>query len=134
MDQQRLFAGVSAVLPRYAGEQICRSTTTMSLINDKIFTRDITRDEVIKIAKTSKLDLQGAALDEMLSSLNSIMPHIGKLNEVDTVGVTPFAHTYPTSSSGNGGVVPRRLGVDAMLRNAPKSRDGYYQVPRVIES
>lgn len=114
----------------------------MNQYGDKISTREITREEVIKIAKTSKLDLQGEALDKMLATLNSIMPHIGKLNKVDTVGVEPFAHNYATVSSCDNDIVLQednsevspRVGVDAMLKNAPKSRDGYYQVPRVIES
>lgn len=116
---------------------------------DKISTREITIEEVAKVAKTSKLDLRGDELESMRVSLNGIMEHIGKLNEVDTVGVPPFDHSYTTASScdsidgsvgagaakNNGsGENSQRLGVDAMLSNAPKSRDGYYQVPRVIES
>ncbi len=126
----------------------------MGIKGDSIFVRDITREEVVKVAKTSKLDLQGEALDEMLESLNGIMPHINKLNKVDTSNVEPFAHTYPTilsqpqtphtpQSHQSDKTVETvetvemqapRLGVDAMLRNAPKSQDGYYQVPKVVDS
>ncbi len=122
----------------------------MGIKGDSIFVRDITREEVMKVAKTSKLDLQGSALDEMLESLNGIMPHINKLNEVDTSNVEPFAHTYATILSQPQPQSPHtpqsqqsdktvemqtpRLGVDAMLSNAPKSQDGYYQVPKVVDS
>ncbi len=119
----------------------------MGIKGDSIFVRDITREEVMKVAKTSKLDLQGSALDEMLESLNGIMPHINKLNEVDTSNVEPFAHTYatilsqpqPQSQSPHNHQDDKttetpRLGVDAMLSNAPKSQDGYYQVPKVVDS
>ena len=70
----------------------------------------------------------------MAAELNAIMAWIEQLNEVDIDGVEPM------TSAVEGLSLPMREDVvtdggdsDRVLANAPKTEDGFYVVPKVVE-
>ncbi len=89
---------------------------------------------VRKVAKLARLALPEARVAPMAAELNGIMAWIEQLNEVDIDGVAPM------TSAVEGAALPMREDVvtdggDArrVLKNAPKSEDGFFVVPKVVE-
>ena len=50
----------------------------------------LSREEVLKIAKLSKLEFNEEELVDMEKSLNEIFDYIKQINEVDVTGVEPL--------------------------------------------
>ena len=89
---------------------------------------------VRKVAKLARMALAEERVAAMAAELNGIMAWIEQLNEVNIDGVEPM------TSAVEGLSLPMRDDVvtdgddpDRVLRNAPKSEDGFYVVPKVVE-
>jgi aspartyl-tRNA(Asn)/glutamyl-tRNA(Gln) amidotransferase subunit C len=89
---------------------------------------------VRKVAKLARLALPEERVAPMAKELNGIMAWIEQLNEVDVEGVEPM------TSAVEGLSLPMRDDVvtagddpEKVLKNAPKSEDGFFVVPKVVE-
>lgn len=89
---------------------------------------------VRKVAKLARIALPEERLAAMAAELNGIMAWIEQLNEVDVEGVEPM------TSAVEGLALPMREDVVTdggdpakVLKNAPKSEDGFFVVPKVVE-
>jgi aspartyl-tRNA(Asn)/glutamyl-tRNA(Gln) amidotransferase subunit C len=89
---------------------------------------------VRKVAKLARLALPEDRVAPMAAELNGIMAWIEQLNEVDIDGVEPM------TSAVEGAALPMREDVVTegndparVLANAPKSEDGFFVVPKVVE-
>ncbi|HRP03387.1 MAG TPA: Asp-tRNA(Asn)/Glu-tRNA(Gln) amidotransferase subunit GatC [Opitutaceae bacterium] len=67
------------------------------------------------------------------SQLGDVLAYIEKLREVDVSGVEPMAHAFPVFNVWMEDVSGPALPVEAVLRNAPASRDNMISVPKVVE-
>lgn len=99
----------------------------------------ITRDEVTKVARLSKLRLDDARTEEMTKELSRIMQMIDQLQAVDVEGVVPL-----TSVSGQGlrmrqdqvtdGNIDNELFNNAPGKTGDLARDiKCFVVPKVVE-
>ena len=89
---------------------------------------------VRKVARLARLALPEERVAPMASELNAIMAWVEQLNEVDIDGVEPM------TSAVEGASLPLREDVVTdggdparVLQNAPKSEDGFFVVPKVVE-
>lgn len=89
---------------------------------------------VRKVAKLARLALPEERVAPMAQELSAIMAWIEQLNEVDVEGVEPM------TSAVEGVTLPLREDVVTdgddparVLKNAPKSEDGFFVVPKVVE-
>ena len=89
---------------------------------------------VRKVAKLARLALPEERVLPLVDELNGIMAWIEQLNEVDIDGVEPM------TSAVEGLSLPMRDDVvtdgdnpGRVLKNAPKSEDGFFVVPKVVE-
>lgn len=89
---------------------------------------------VRKVARLARLALPEERVAPMAAELNSIMAWIEQLNEVDITGVEPMASAVENAR------LPLRDDVitdgdapERVLKNAPKSEDGFFVVPKVVE-
>ncbi len=89
---------------------------------------------VRKVAKLARIALPEERVAPMAAELNGIMAWIEQLNEVNVDGVEPM------TSAVEGLSLPMREDIvtdgnnpDRVLKNAPKSEDGFYVVPKVVE-
>ena len=93
----------------------------------------VTKDEVKRIAALARIAEPADRLDALTGELNGILDWVEQLNEVDVDGVEPMASAAPmqlpmrTDEISDGG---KR---DAVLKNAPKSEDGFFVVPKSVE-
>ena len=57
---------------------------------------------------------------------------VEKLDELDTDGVEPLSHIFGDQNVFREDVVTNGDNKEAMLANAPKAKEGQYQVPKTI--
>ncbi|MDQ3065406.1 MAG: Asp-tRNA(Asn)/Glu-tRNA(Gln) amidotransferase subunit GatC [bacterium] len=93
----------------------------------------LTRDDVLKLAKLSRLRLSNAEIESFQSEISEILGYVEMLNDVDTDGLKP---TYQVTGLNN---VTRAddvkdYGTDqlALLKNVPKLEKDYIKVKRMI--
>jgi len=93
----------------------------------------ITRDDVVYIAKLSRLDIDDSDLDKYVPQLQQILQYIEKLNELDTSSVEPTAHVLPLRNVTREDEVNESLSNEDAMKSAPEVENGFFKVPPVIE-
>ena len=93
----------------------------------------VTKDDVRKVARLSRIAVPDEKLDALANELNSIMGWIEQLNEVDVDGVEPLTSVVETSLPMRPDDVTDGNRRDEVLANAPKSDEGFFVVPRSVE-
>ncbi len=93
----------------------------------------VDKDTVRKVARLARIAAPEERLEPLARELNAILAWIEQLNEVDVRGVeamtTPVKMTLPMRED----VVTDGNIRDKVLANAPKSEDGFFVVPKVVE-
>ncbi|NOQ90516.1 MAG: Asp-tRNA(Asn)/Glu-tRNA(Gln) amidotransferase subunit GatC [Gammaproteobacteria bacterium] len=90
-------------------------------------------DEVKKIAKLAALNVDEADLQSYATNLSNILGLVEQMNAVDTTGVTPMSHPFDAVQRLRADVVTEENRREAFQSIAPKTADGLYLVPKVIE-
>lgn len=93
----------------------------------------ITRAEVEKVARLSRLALGDEEVDALTSQMDAILGYVEQLNELNTDDITPMAHAVPLENAFRADEVTESLGSEKALANAPNPADGCFGVPKVIE-
>ena len=88
---------------------------------------------VRKVARLARIAEPEARLESLASELNGILAWIEQLNEVDTDGVEPMTSAVAMAAPLREDVVTDGGDVARVLFNAPKSADGFFVVPKVVE-
>ena len=81
----------------------------------------------------AKLALTCEEREKAREKMQEMLDYIDKLNELTTEETEPLAHTFPVENVFREDVVTNGNSRDAMLANAPKSKDGQYQVPKTVQ-
>lgn len=94
----------------------------------------IDENRVNHVAKLSRIALSEKELKLYGEQLAGILSYIEKLNEVDTQKIQPTSH--PIEGLKNvfrDDKVKTSLSADEALKNAPKRKDNFFGVPKIIE-
>lgn len=93
-------------------------------------------DEVRKIAKLANLPVQNEELTKFSSQFSQTVDVIGQLNEVDTAGIPETYQVNNLVNVAREDVADtyRTLSQDQALSQAKITHQGYFVVPRVIDS
>ena len=93
----------------------------------------IDKNTINKIARLSRIKLDGKESEDYIKDLNSILDWVEQLNEINTDNVEPLTNI---SSS----VLPKRDDIsedinssEEILENAPDKIEGFFSVPKVVE-
>ena len=93
----------------------------------------VDKNTVRKVARLARIAVPEERLEPLSKELNGIMAWIEQLNDVVVEGVeamtTPVKMTLPQRED----VVSDGNIRDKVLANAPKSEDGFFVVPKVVE-
>ena len=93
----------------------------------------LTPEQVRQVAHLARLELKAGQGEHYARQLSNILDMVGQLSAAKTEGVTPMAHPLD---------MVQRLRTDAVTEgdqrerfqaHAPKTADGLYLVPKVIE-
>ena len=95
---------------------------------------NIISDETIEyVGILAKLELNEEEKEQAKKDMGAMLDYIDKLNELDTDGIEPLSHTFSMGNVFREDVVTNGDDRDAMLDNAPKCKDGQYQVPKTVQ-
>ena len=90
-------------------------------------------DETIEnVCILAKLSLGEEAKAKAKQDMQKMLDYVEKLDELDTDGVEPLSHIFGDENVFREDVVTNGDNKEAMLANAPKEKEGQYQVPKTI--
>ena len=92
----------------------------------------LTREEVLKIAKLSKLSFEEKEIEKFQIELNDILGYIDMLNEVDTSTVEPLVYINDAVNNFREKEEKPSLKIEKVLLNAPESAENAIVVPKVV--
>ncbi len=90
-------------------------------------------DEVKKIAKLACLSVDENDIQSYATNLSNILDLVAQMSAVDTTGVTPMSHPFDVVQRLREDVVTDVNRREEFQAIAPKTKDGLYLVPKVIE-
>jgi len=93
----------------------------------------VSAQDVKKIARLSRLHVEEDRLQPIAEDLNGILGWIEQLGEVDVEGVEPMTSAVDMAAPLRADAVSDGGKRDDVLKNAPKSDDGFFVVPRSVE-
>ena len=93
----------------------------------------VTKDDVRKVARLSRIAVSGQHVEELVGELNGILSWIDQLNEVDIDGVEPMTSVVETTLPMREDIVTDGDIQDQVLANAPRTEDGFFVVPKAVE-
>ena len=88
---------------------------------------------VRKVAYLARIKTPEDRLEPLAQELNGILNWIEQLDQVDVEGVEPMTSNVAQPLRLRDDVVTDVDKRDAVLSNAPKSADGFFVVPKVVE-
>ncbi|MCW1950635.1 MAG: Asp-tRNA(Asn)/Glu-tRNA(Gln) amidotransferase subunit GatC [Octadecabacter sp.] len=86
-----------------------------------------------RVAKLARIAVPEAELPELANEFSAILGFIEQLNEVDVDGIEPMTSVTPQRLKRRDDVVNDGGQQDAVLKNAPDAREGFFAVPKVVE-
>jgi aspartyl-tRNA(Asn)/glutamyl-tRNA(Gln) amidotransferase subunit C len=93
----------------------------------------IDRDEIARIAHLARLQVSDQMASRTAEELTRILDFVGRMNAVDTSGVTPMAHPLDAVQRLREDQITEEDRRDDFQACAPAVEDGLYLVPRVVD-
>ncbi|QQR89846.1 MAG: Asp-tRNA(Asn)/Glu-tRNA(Gln) amidotransferase subunit GatC [Myxococcales bacterium] len=90
-------------------------------------------EEVQHVANLARLALNAEQLEAMSGQLNAILEYIASLDALDVRGVEPTVYPGLDQMKLREDVVKDTLARDEAFAQAPKTADGGFAVPKVME-
>ena len=92
----------------------------------------LSKKDVLKIAKLSKLEFSENEIETFRTDLNKIFDHMEELNSVDTSDVEPLFNVLDLKDVLRKDVVKDSGIKKDILKNSPNSDDEFIIVPKVV--
>jgi len=89
----------------------------------------IEREQVLHVAKLSRLKLSDDEVGRLEGELSSILDHVDRLAEIDIEGVEPTSHVVPLENVLRDDVPRPSLDREVALDQAPDPHNGAFRVP-----
>lgn len=93
----------------------------------------VSRDDIIHIAKLSRLEFTDEELEKYTKDLDNIVNFANTLTEIDVTGVKPTNHILDIKNVFRKDEVKPSYDRDLILKNAPTKAGGCVSVPKVVE-
>lgn len=92
----------------------------------------LTLEDVEHVAALARLGLDDSEKERLREQLSSILGHIAALEELDTAAIPPTAQVVNMTNVMRDDVVTSSLPRDAVLANAPRQDDGFFEVHAIL--
>jgi aspartyl-tRNA(Asn)/glutamyl-tRNA(Gln) amidotransferase subunit C len=89
----------------------------------------IARDEVLHVARLSRLALSEQEIEPMARELSAVLEHIAKMGELDLSDVPPTSHVVEVTGALRPDEPQPSLPREVVLAQAPAVSDGGFLVP-----
>jgi len=93
----------------------------------------IDKDTARKVAYLARIRVAEDHLPKLAEQLSGIVSFMEQLNEVDVEGIEPMTSVTPMRLKRRVDVVTDGDQQEAVLKNAPDAREGFFAVPKVVE-
>ena len=93
----------------------------------------LTKQDVAKVARLSRIKMDDDKLEELLPQLSNIIGFVEQLSEVDTDNIEPLASVVDINARLREDEVTDGGYAKEVLANAPEELEGYFVVPKVVE-
>ncbi|WP_131748058.1 Asp-tRNA(Asn)/Glu-tRNA(Gln) amidotransferase subunit GatC [Frankia sp. Cppng1_Ct_nod] len=93
----------------------------------------ITRDEVVHLARLSRLALSDEELDTLAPQLDVILGAVARVAEVAAGDIPPTTHAIPLTNVFRADITGESLSQADALAGAPAVQDGRFRVPRILD-
>ena len=93
---------------------------------------EVNRDQVLRMAKLSRLELSEADVEKMTGSLNRLVEYMAVLKKIDLKGVEPMLAVDTASRPLREDVNVPSLDKELAFRNAPSVNMDHFSIPKVI--
>lgn len=93
---------------------------------------NITPDDVAKVARLARLDVDEAQVAHFASQLADVMDHFRDIDALDLADVEPMTQPYELVNVMRDDVEVATLDVDEVLAAAPAAEDRRFRVPPII--
>ncbi|OGD65608.1 hypothetical protein A2215_03270 [Candidatus Berkelbacteria bacterium RIFOXYA2_FULL_43_10] len=95
----------------------------------------LSKEDVLHIAKLSKLRLSNAEVEKFRGQLSSVLEYVGELSKVDTKGVDATAQvTGLTNIFDDDKISGERTSYEEIKLNAPEFEENAFKVPGVFDN
>ena len=92
----------------------------------------LSQEEVVYVARLARLGMSDEEVARMQDQLSSILEHVAALNELDTDAIPPTAQVISLTNVMRQDTVTGSLSRDAVLANAPRQTDGFFEVQTIL--
>jgi aspartyl-tRNA(Asn)/glutamyl-tRNA(Gln) amidotransferase subunit C len=89
--------------------------------------------DVRYVAQLARLDLSDAEVAKFQDQLGHVLDHVERLRQVDVTGIEPTAHANQVVNVFRADEPRAWFTAGDALANAPRSANGLFVVPKVIE-
>ena len=89
--------------------------------------------DVRYVAQLARLDLSDAEISRFQNQLGQVLSHVEQLKKVDVSAVEPTAHANAVENVFRADASRPWFAPETALKNAPRSANGLFIVPKVIE-
>jgi aspartyl-tRNA(Asn)/glutamyl-tRNA(Gln) amidotransferase subunit C len=90
-------------------------------------------DTVRRIAHLARIAVAENEVEHLRGELNAMLAFVEQLQEVNVEGVEPMTSVTPMAMKKRADAVTDGGDAEAVLKNAPRSEDNFYLVPKVVE-
>lgn len=93
----------------------------------------ITTDDVKYVARLAKIAITEDEAAKFTKELDAILGYVQQLDAVDTADLQPtYQVTGLTNVTREDALIDYGVTRDSLLKNTPRNRDGYIEVPKVL--
>ena len=93
----------------------------------------IDNQTVRKVSKLAKIKINEKEETKLIEELNNILGWVDELKKVNTEQVEPMLSVFNESMIMRKDEVSSETSEELVLKNAPKSKSGFFVVPKVVE-
>tara|TARA_B100000925_G_C21620410_1_gene308630 strand:+ start:79 stop:366 length:288 start_codon:yes stop_codon:yes gene_type:complete len=93
----------------------------------------IDNQTVRKVSKLAKIKINEKEETKLIEELNNILGWVDELKKVNTEEIEPMLSVFNESMVMRKDEVSSETSEELVLKNAPKSKSGFFVVPKVVE-
>jgi aspartyl-tRNA(Asn)/glutamyl-tRNA(Gln) amidotransferase subunit C len=93
---------------------------------------DLSREDILKLARLSKLELTDGQLDRFQAELETIVGYVEKLQSVDVTGLPPTNQITGLTNVTRPDEIIEYASQEELLKNLPNREDNLIKVKRMI--
>ncbi len=94
----------------------------------------ITDDDIRRMARLARLELTDEEVGHQRAHIAELLSRFEAIRSLDLDGIEPTSHCIPLAGVVRSDEVEVSLPREAVLANAPETRDGCFIVPRIIDA